>query len=137
MRSVAEKLGVREGLRAYFLDAPDDARVTIASDALVVSQTLRGEFDLIFAFVINQRKMRSVFPKLRSHLKLGGRLWLCWPKGRGLNSDLTVQTVISIGYDCNMVESKAVSINVTWSALKFTFPRPDTVYGNSYGTLPR
>ena len=137
MRSVAEKLGVREGLRAYFLDAPDDARVTIASDALVVSQTLRGEFDLIFAFVINQRKMRSVFPKLRSHLKLGGRLWLCWPKGRGLNSDLTVQTVISIGYDCNMVESKAVSINVTWSALKFTFPRPDTAYRNSYGTLPR
>lgn len=137
MRSVAEKLGVREGLRAYFLDAPDDARIIIASNGLVVSQTLRGEFDLIFAFVINQRKMRGVFPKLRSHLKLGGRLWLCWPKGRGLNSDLTVQTVISIGYDCNMVESKAVSINGTWSALKFTFPRPETIYENSYGSLPR
>ena len=53
MRSVADKLGVREGSRSYFLDAPDDARVMIASDALVVSQTLRGEFDLIFAFVIN------------------------------------------------------------------------------------
>ena len=137
MCSVAEKLGVREGLRAYFLDAPNDVRVTIAFDTLVVSQSLRGEFDLIFAFVINQRKMRAVFPKLRSHLKLGGCLWLCWPKGRGLNSDLTVQTVISIGYDCNMVESKAVSINATWSALKFTFPRSDTVYDNSYGTLPR
>lgn len=53
-----------------------------------------------------------------------------------MNSDLTVQTVISIGYDCNMVESKAVSIDGTWSALKFTFPRPKTIYVNGYGTLP-
>jgi hypothetical protein len=136
MRSVAEKLGAREGQRAYFLDAPEDARATIEYDGLVISQTLRGTFDVIFAFVIDQRKMRAVFPKLRAHLKPGGRLWLCWPKGRRLNSDLTVQTVISIGYDYNMVESKAVSIDGTWSALKFTFPRPQTIYVNSYGTLP-
>lgn len=137
MRSVSEKMEVREGLRAYFLDAPDDALATIASDSLVVSQTLRGEFDLIFAFVITQQKMRVIFPKLRAHVKSSGRLWVCWPKGRGLNSDLTVQTVISIGYDCNMVESKAVRIDKTWSGLKFTFPRPKTIYANSYGTLPR
>lgn len=137
MRSVSEKLEVREGLRTYFLDAPNDALTKIASDGLVVSQALRGKFDLIFAFVITQQRMHVIFPKLRAHLKPRGRLWLCWPKVCGLKSDLTIKTVISIGYDCNMVESKAVSIDETWSALKFTFPRPNEVYVNSFGTLPR
>ena len=136
-RTIIEKMGVHKGMRAYFLNAPSEIVDEISSDGLTVSSALKGEFDLIFAFFTCQKQMRAAFSRLRSHLKQGGRLWLCWPKGRGLHSDLTLQDVINIGYGCDMVESKSVSVNEVWSALKFTFPRIGKTYENSYGSLPR
>ena len=136
-RTITEKMGVREGMRAYLLKAPGEISDEISSDKLVVSSALKGKFDLIIAFFTSQKQMRAACPRLRSHLKQGGILWLCWPKGRGLHGDLTLKDVIAIGYDCDMVESKSVSVNAVWSALKFTFPRIGKTYENSYGSLPR
>jgi hypothetical protein len=44
--------------------------------------------------------------------------------------------VIKTGYD-GLVESKCVSVDSTWSALKFTWPKKGKVYNNSYGQLNR
>ena len=35
-----------------------------------------------------------------------------------------------------MVESTSLRVDDTWSALKFTHPKPGKTYRNSYGTLP-
>ena len=45
--------------------------------------------------------------------------------------------VIKIGYDCGLVESTCLRIDDTWTALRFTHPKPGKVYTNSYGTLPQ
>jgi hypothetical protein len=63
-------------------------------------------------------------------------LWISWPKNRQLGTDLTLPTVIQIGYGHGLVESKCLSVNSTWSALKFTHPREGKAYNNSYGRLP-
>ncbi|WP_214056781.1 hypothetical protein [Nocardioides aquaticus] len=44
--------------------------------------------------------------------------------------------MIAIGYDAGMVESTCLSVDATWSGLRFTHPRPGRVYANSFGTLP-
>jgi hypothetical protein len=36
-----------------------------------------------------------------------------------------------------LVESKTISVNDTWSAIKFTHPKKGKVYKNSYGKLPQ
>lgn len=95
-----------------------------------------GPYEHIHLFVRGQAEMESMFPALRDCLAAGGRLWVSWPKGRRLGTDLTLPHVIRIGYSHGLVESTTLSVNDTWSAIRFTHPKPGKTYQNSYGTLP-
>lgn len=73
---------------------------------------------------------------MRDRLGSVGMLWVSWPKGGQLGTDLTMKSVIKIGYTHNMVESICLRIDEAWAGLKFTHPKPGKKYANSYGTLP-
>ena len=135
-RTVAQKMGLREGMRAYFFNAPVSALEAIRFPELKVNQTLRGEFDYIHLFTTSQPEMDSVFPRLVRHLKKTGMLWVSWPKARQLGTDLSLPHVIRIGYTHGLVESTTLSVDTTWSGIKFTHPKPGKKYRNSYGQLP-
>ena len=62
-------------------------------------------------------------------------LWVSWPKNKKLGTDLTLTKVIELGYDHGLVESKTISVDQTWSAIKFTYPQKGKVYKNQYGKL--
>lgn len=134
-RSVVEKLGIGAGMKAIFVDKPDAFPDEIDASVMSVSGKLTGEFDYIHVFVITQRALTKWFARLPGHVRKEGALWVSWPKAGQRNSDLTIKSVIRIGYDHNMVESKAISINAVWSALRFTHPKPGKTYCNSYGRL--
>jgi len=135
-RTVAEKMGVRAGSRAHLVGAPAEAVAAMRLPELDLADDLTGVFDHLHLFVTRQDDMRAGFGPLRDHLAPGGRLWVSWPKGGRLGTDLTIRSVIAIGYNHGLVESTALLVDDTWSALKFTRPRPGTTYRNSYGTLP-
>ncbi|GAA1739582.1 hypothetical protein [Luedemannella helvata] len=135
-RTVSQKMGIKPGSRAFFVNAPDQARNAIDLPDLSVGADLAGEFDYIHLFLTRQSEMDETFPKLKAHLKAGGMLWVSWPKGRKLGSDLTLPKVIEIGYNHGLVESTCLSIDSTWSGLKFTHPKKGKTYNNSYGKLP-
>lgn len=135
-RTAAQKMGIRRGMRAYLANAPDTALRAIELPPLDVSDRLRGAFSYIHLFALTQAEMIDTFPQLKMHLGEAGMIWVSWPKGRGLGTDLTLQHVIRIGYDHGLVESTTLSVNNTWSAMKFTHPKPGKVYQNSYGKLP-
>lgn len=79
--------------------------------------------------------MDSTFPRLKAHLRATGMLWVSWPKGGQLGTDLTLSEVIRIGYEHGLVESTTLSVDNTWSAIKFTHPKPGKEYRNSFGVL--
>jgi hypothetical protein len=135
-RTVAAKLGIKEGARAIFVDAPDAALAAINPPELEVAPTLAGTFDYIHLFARRRADLDAAFPKLAAHLTPTGMLWVSWPKGRQLGTDLTLPEVIRIGYHHGLVESKSVSVDATWAALKFTHPVAGRVYRNTYGRLP-
>ena len=134
-RNVSQKMGVKEGMRAFFLSAPKSALEAINLPSLEVGTGLQGEFDYLHFFTKTQAEMDDSFPKLKRHLKPTGMLWLSWPKGKKLGTDLALPVVISIGYSHGLVESTCLSVDVTWSGLKFTHPKKGKVYYNSYGQL--
>lgn len=136
MRSVAEKMGLKAGARAYFVNAPDTARSAMTLPDLDCPETLDGSFDHIHLFVTSAADMERRFPGLKKHIAPNGRLWVSWPKGGQQGTDLNIREVIRIGYACGMVESTALSVDEVWSAIKFTHPKPNKRYNNSYGTLP-
>ena len=128
-------MGIKQNARAYFMNAPHDAVASINFPDIEFAGRLAGEFDYIHLFVIQQVEQIRMFPKLKAHLKLDGVLWVSWPKGGQLGTDLSLPKVISIGYQYGLVESTTLSINPIWSAIKFTFPKKGKVYKNSYGKL--
>ena len=135
-RSVAQKMGIKEGALAHFVNAPASALKAIELPELQVSDDLEGEFDYIHFFSVTQSEMHNTFPRLKLHLKPSGMLWLSWPKGRKLGSDLSLPKVIEIGYSYGLVESTCLRIDDTWAGLKFTHPKKGKIYNNSHGTLP-
>jgi hypothetical protein len=137
MQPLAHKLGIRSGARSRFVKAPKDALKSIGTDDLDVASRLTGEFDYIHAFVTTASELDSELLKLKTHLKERGALWVSWPKNRQLNSTLVLTKIIEVGYDHGLVESKTLSVNGTWSAIKFTHPKKGKVYKNSYGKLPK
>lgn len=135
MRTVAQKMGIKAGSKAYFKDAPVEALKAINLPDIERSERLTGEFDYIHLFVKMQSEQESLFPKLKEHLRLEGMLWVSWPKGGQLETDLSLPKVISIGYKFGLVESTCLSVNFVWSALKFTHPKKGKTYNNSHAKL--
>jgi hypothetical protein len=135
-RSVAQKMGIKEGMRAFLVNAPDSALNAMMPPSLELSETLKGEFAYIHLFATSQSEMDDMVPRLKAHLRATGMLWVSWPKGGRLGTDLTLRHVIRIGYSHGLVESTALRVDDIWSALKFTHPIDGKVYKNSYGQLP-
>jgi hypothetical protein len=130
-----KKMGIKEGARAYLRNAPAEAVKAIDPSGLDIASRLTGQFDYIHLFTKSQEEFDHLFPKLKAHLKPTGMLWVSWPKNRKLGTDLTLTKVIELGYNHGLVESKTISIDETWSAIKFTHPKERKVYNNSYGKL--
>ncbi len=134
-KSVSAKMGIKQGVRAVFINALADAIEAIKLPDLDLDTKLSGDFDYIHLFATNQTGLREEFPTLKGHLRQTGMLWVSWPKAGQNGTDLTLTKVIEIGYAYGLVESKSLSVNTTWSALKFTHPRKGKIYANSYGKL--
>ena len=135
MKTVSQKMGIKYDSKAYFIDAPSDAVDAICLPKIELAKTLNGEFDYIHLFVKKEIEQIKIFPKLKEHLNINGMLWVSWPKGGGLGTDLSLPKVISIGYYFGLVESTCLSINSTWSAIKFTHPKKGKIYNNSHAEL--
>jgi hypothetical protein len=135
VRPTSKKLGLQDGMRAFLVNASLDTLKTIDSRRLKIGKTLRGTFDYIHFFTKSQAEFEKRFPRLKAHLKPDGMLWVSWPKNRKLGTDLTLTKIIELGYNYGLVESKTISIDTTWSAIKFTHPKKNKEYKNSYGRL--
>lgn len=122
-------------MRGIFINAPADEIANIKTEELVLSSRLSGYFDYIHFFAKRQTELDKRFPTLKDHLNPQGTLWISWAKGAQRNTDLTLTKVIKIGYDHGLVESKTLSIDATWSAIKFTHPKKGKIYNNKYGKL--
>ena len=134
-KTIADKLGIKQAMRTILINPPGGFVDTIGLPDLDHQMRLTGKFDYIHLFTIRQTEFHKQFPKLKGHLKQTGMLWVSWPKAGQEQTDLKLTTVIKLGYDYGLVESKSISLDNFWSALKFTHPKQGQVYNNSYGKL--
>jgi hypothetical protein len=134
-RTVAEKMGLKPGMRSVLRSAPPSVLRAMRLPAIRRASTLRGKFDYVHLFVKSKAQLNRQFPQAAAHLAPGGKLWVSWPKGSRTDSDLKLPSVIRIGYSHGMVESTTLSVSPEWSGMKFTWPKPGKRYKNSYGKL--
>jgi hypothetical protein len=127
-RSIAEKLGIKKGMASFLLSEPEGFLEDVGAPGLALKNRLAGMFDYIHFFALKQNDIHKQFKRLKKHLLPKGYLWVSWPKSRQKETDLTMKKVIEIGYSYGLVESKAISIDSTWAAIKFTHPKEGKVY---------
>lgn len=137
IRTLAQKMGLKEGVRSFIVNAPFEVLRAIKAPELDLPPELDGEFEYLHLFANSQQQLERELYNLKPHLHPRGALWVSWPKGGQLETDLSLREVIRIGYKCGLVESTTLSIDSIWSAMKFTHPKPGKTYNNSYGKLVR
>ena len=134
-KTLSNKMGIKECSRSYFQNVPENFCELIQAPPLNISEDLEGKFEYIHSFVISKIELKETIEKLKPYLSDHGQLWISWPKSKQLDTDLTLPIVIKIVYENGLVESKVISIDDSWSAIKITRPIEGKTYKNTYGTL--
>lgn len=135
-KKVSEKMIIKPEMRAIILNAPKDIINKLELPPLKFSKTLTGAFDYIHIFVIHREELERELPRLKAFLAPKGKLWVSWPKNGKLGTNLKLQRdIIPIGYYNGLVESVCLSVDKTWSGLRFTHPIKGKQYNNGHAKL--
>jgi len=122
-----QKLGLDSKIRATILHAPSNYQEFLPPiQSFNKVNDLSVELEWILAFYLDKQSLDKDISLLVNKLAKSGQLWLSWPKkSSALKTDLSDSLIRSAGLDSGLVDVKIVSINSTWSALKFIYRLKD------------
>jgi len=123
-KSLIEKLGIREGLKIFILNPPEDFNNNLGKlpKGVFVAKTLKGPLNFIHFFARKREELESKFPILKQELSQNGVLWISWQKELSkMETDLNENIVREIGLKNGMVDVKICAVDKIWSGLKFVF----------------
>jgi hypothetical protein len=121
-RSLAQKLGLKEGMTIALLDAPANVERTLAP--LPAGVTLRagnrGRREMTLWFVTARRAFERRLPAVAEAVG-EGTLWMAWPKGSsGVETDLGEGAIRDVALPAGLVDTKVCAIDDIWSGLRLT-----------------
>jgi hypothetical protein len=125
---LAKKLGIKDGFRVAFPNAPDgfDRSLDVMANDVTILATPRASMDLIVLFVRSTKELRGAFARHAKMLAPAGMLWIGWPKkASGVATDVDENVVRTIGLGAGLVDVKICAIDETWSGLKFVIRLKD------------
>jgi hypothetical protein len=120
-KPILEKLMLKPGYRAVVLNAPASYEPVLAAfpPDVDLAETFEGQFDFIHCFVKEQAELEREGPRLKAALKPGGLLWVSYPKGKALGTDLNRDIAAALLREIGLDAIFQVAIDDTWSALRF------------------
>lgn len=110
-KSVAQKLGVKEGKKTLVLYPPKGYREVVGAASV-------DEADIIQIFVSSTQEVLEFVEKNRAQFKKSVAIWVTYPKASpklGINRDILVQLLLPY----NMEGVAICSIDEIWSGLRF------------------
>lgn len=120
-RSLAQKLGLKEGMTMVLLDPPAGFERTLAAPAGITLRTgNRGRREMTLWFVTRRRELeRRREAVVRAVGE--GTLWMAWPKrSSGVETDLSEDAIREVFLPAGLVDTKVCAIDETWSGLRLT-----------------
>lgn len=119
-----KKLGIKEGFRVAFVDAPKDLAKDLGPllASVRILQRPRRPMDFVLLFTKSAATLERDFAKIAELLSPTGMLWVSWPKKTsGVETDLSENDVRHIGLNAGLVDVKVCAVNDIWSGLKFVY----------------
>jgi len=120
--SLSKKLFIRPGQRLLVLNAPPHyaGMLGVLPDDVRIAASAEGEADHVQVFVHNLEELKALAPVALSALIHDGIFWVMYPKKSSkIKSDLNRDKGWEIITDTGMRPVMMVSIDETWSALRF------------------
>jgi len=118
---LAQKLGLKPGLRTWFLNMPDSVRAEIERDAppLELLDAPDPPVDLAHIFVTSCAALDCELRLLLPLIARDGTIWVSWPKKASkVPTDITEDVIRAIALPLHLVDVKVCAVDVIWSGLK-------------------
>lgn len=117
-KPVAQKLLLKPGSRALILNAPAGYLEQLPDVVQVEQKPGDRPYDFIHFFATRRDEVLAHGPRLRQALKPGGILWVSYPKGKALPTDLNRDILREALAEVGLEAVTQVAIDDRWSALR-------------------
>jgi hypothetical protein len=112
---LAQKLGVKPGMRAVAIGAPD----SFGLDGVAAVARVPRSADLIVFFTDARARLERSVDALGRAVHPAGSIWVAWPKRASkVPTDMTEDVVRAVVLPRGLVDVKVCAIDDTWSGLK-------------------
>lgn len=118
---LARKLGLKPGMRAWFLGMPDSVRAEIERDAPPFELLDQPEppVDLAHIFVTSCAALDCELRMLLPLIARDGMIWVSWPKKASkASTDITEDVIRAVALPLHLVDVKVCAVDDVWSGLK-------------------
>ena len=118
---LAQKLGLKPGIRCWFHNMPDSVRAEIDPRALQVEEQTAASDGLQCAhlFVTERAALERELAALEPLMDRNGFIWVSWPKRAAKQpTDVTEDAVREAALPLGLVDIKVCAIDEIWSGLK-------------------
>lgn len=117
-KTLAEKLGLKDGLKAAVIDPPKHY-AELVEGAKTPGKFGAGAYDFIHIFAQDRAALAKTLPRALKQLAQGGAIWVSWPKKTSpLFKDLTEDGIREIALPLGIVDVKVCAVDQDWSGLK-------------------
>ena len=123
---LAQKLGLKPGMRVWFLNMPDHVRAEIERDAPPIERLDSPEppVDLAHIFVTSCAVLDCELRMLLPLIARDGTIWVSWPKKTSkVPTDITEDVIRAVALPLHLVDVKVCAVDETWSGLKLVIRR--------------
>jgi len=118
---LAQKLSLKDGLRAWWCGMPDSVRAEIERDgpALQLLQVPEPPVEAAHIFVTERDVLECELRLLLPLLERSGFIWVSWPKKASkVATDITDDTIRDVALPLGLVDVKVCAVDAIWSGLK-------------------
>lgn len=118
---LAQKLGLKRGMRSWFCGMPDSVRAEIDPDGLGIEEYEAAASGLQAAhiFVTERAKLEREITALLALIDRNGFIWVSWPKKAAkVETDITEDVIREVALPKGLVDTKVCAVDSVWSGLK-------------------
>ena len=124
---LAQKLGLRDGQRALFIDLPPSLAELATARAFAESRQITTDqlgdaapgYDVIHIFTRARAVLDGLGQRLLALIARDGMIWVSWPKKAAkITTDITEDVIRTVLLPTGLVDVKVCAVDQTWSGLK-------------------
>lgn len=121
---LAERFGLKRGIRCWFHNMPEHIRRAIDPEARGVEEERAATEGLQCAwlFATERARLERELTALRQLIAPNGFIWASWPAGTDGETDVNEASVHALAGSVGLVVSESCSVDGRWTALKLIFP---------------